>query len=84
MVIFRENSEDICAGLEFEAGSTEAKRLREMLTEFGGAWGELDENTGIGTKPISENGSKRLVRAAMDYAVAQGRKRVTVVHKGIS
>jgi len=82
MVIFRENSEDIYAGLEFEAGSTEANRLREMLAEFGGAWAELDENTGIGIKPISEIGSKRLVRAAMDYAVTHGRKRVTLVHKG--
>ncbi|TFV57116.1 NADP-dependent isocitrate dehydrogenase [Mycobacterium sp. PS03-16] len=82
MVIFRENSEDIYAGLEFEAGSPEADRLRQMLTEFGGPWGGLHPGTGIGIKPISENGSKRLVRAALDFAVSHGRKRVTLVHKG--
>jgi isocitrate dehydrogenase len=82
MVIFRENSEDIYAGLEFEAGSPEAERLRQILAEFSGPWAGLRERTGIGVKPISERGSKRLVRAAMDYAVSHGRKRVTLVHKG--
>src|SRR6478752_1983713 len=62
MVIFRENTEDIYAGLEFEAGSAEAKRLREMLAEFGGKWAEIREDSGLGLKPISETGSKRLVR----------------------
>jgi len=82
MVIFRENSEDIYAGLEFEAGSPEADRIRQMLAEFGGPWAGLRPGTGLGIKPISEHGSKRLVRAAMDFAVSHRRKRVTLVHKG--
>src|SRR3954453_22205478 len=82
MVIFRENTEDIYAGLEFEAGSAEAKRLREMLAEFGGKWAEIREDSGLGLKPISETGSKRLVRAALNYAIDRGRKSVTLVHKG--
>src|SRR3954468_17457041 len=82
MVIFRENTEDIYAGLEFEAGSPEAKRLREMLSEFGGNWAAIREDSGLGIKPISETGSKRLVRAALNYAVDRGRKSVTLVHKG--
>src|SRR3954464_1202424 len=82
MVIFRENTEDIYAGLEFEAGSPEAKRLREMLAEFGGKWAEIREDSGLGIKPISETGSKRLVRAALNYAIERGRKSVTLVHKG--
>src|SRR3954453_19530775 len=82
MVIFRENTEDIYAGLEFEAGSAEAKRLREMLAEFGGKWAEIREDSGLGLKPISETGSKRLVRAALNYAINRGRKSVTLVHKG--
>src|ERR1700716_3464907 len=73
MVIFRENTEDIYAGLEFEAGSPEAKRLREMLAEFGGKWAEIREDSGLGIKPISETGSKRLVRAALNYTIARGR-----------
>ena len=59
MVIFRENTEDIYAGLEVEAGSPEAKRMREMLAEFGGKWANIREDSGIGIKPISETGSKR-------------------------
>ncbi|MEY2435013.1 MAG: isocitrate dehydrogenase [Acidimicrobiaceae bacterium] len=82
MVIFRENTEDIYAGLEFEAGSPEAKRLREMLAEFGGKWAEIREDSGLGIKPISETGSKRLVRAALNYAIQRGRSSVTLVHKG--
>ena len=82
MVIFRENTEDIYAGLEFESGSPEAKRLREMLAEFGGKWAEIREDSGLGVKPISETGSKRLVRAALNYAIKRGRKSVTLVHKG--
>jgi isocitrate dehydrogenase len=82
MVIFRENTEDIYAGLEFEAGSAEAKRLREMLAEFGGKWAEIREDSGLGIKPISETGSKRLVRAALNYAIDRGRRSVTLVHKG--
>jgi isocitrate dehydrogenase len=82
MVIFRENTEDIYAGLEVEAGSPEAKKLREMLAEFGGKWATIREDSGIGIKPVSETGSKRLIRAALNHAVKRGRKKVTLVHKG--
>jgi len=80
MVIFRENTEDIYAGLELEEGTEEVKRLIELLRrEFG--W-EIRPDSGVGIKPISETGSKRLVRAAINYAVANNRKSVTLVHKG--
>src|SRR5882672_7092921 len=80
MVIFRENTEDIYAGLEVEEGTPEAKRLIEILKkEFG--W-DIREDSGVGIKPISETGSKRLIRAAIKYAVEKGRKSVTLVHKG--
>jgi isocitrate dehydrogenase len=82
MVIFRENTEDIYAGLEVEAGTPEAKRLREMLAELGGKWANIREDSGIGIKPISETGSKRLVRAALNHAVRRNRQSVTLVHKG--
>jgi isocitrate dehydrogenase len=82
MVIFRENTEDIYAGLEVEEGTPEAKRMLELLKEFGGKWAEIREDSGIGIKPVSETGSKRLVRAALNYAVARNRKSVTLVHKG--
>src|SRR3954453_12262149 len=78
MVIFRENTEDIYAGLEVEAGTDEAKRLIALLkTELG--W-NIREDSGVGIKPISETGSKRLVRAALQYAKVKGRKSVTLVH----
>jgi isocitrate dehydrogenase len=80
MVIFRENTEDIYAGLEVEAFSPEAAKLRQLLHDAMG-W-DIREDSGIGIKPISEFGSKRLIRAALDYAVARGRKSVTLVHKG--
>src|ERR1700726_4123915 len=80
MVIFRENTEDIYAGLEVEEGTPEAKRLIEILKkEFG--W-DIREDSGIGIKPISETGSKRLIRAAIKYAVEHDRPSVTLVHKG--
>src|SRR5579862_5964903 len=80
MVIFRENTEDIYAGLEVEEGTPEAKRMVELLKkEFG--W-DIREDSGVGIKPISETGSKRLIRAAIKYAVEKGRKSVTLVHKG--
>src|SRR5436309_9944028 len=82
MVIFRENTEDIYAGLEFEAGSAEAKRLLDMLAEFGGKWAQIRPDSGLGVKPVSETGSKRLIRAALNYAIVRGRKSVTLVHKG--
>lgn len=80
MVVFRENTEDVYAGLEVQAGSAEAERLAGFLKkEFD--W-KIRENSGIGIKPISEMGSKRLVRAALEYAVKNNRRSVTLVHKG--
>jgi len=80
MVIFRENTEDIYAGLEVESGSAEAKKLIELLRDAF-KW-EIRPDSGIGIKPVSETGSKRLIRAALNYAVRRGRKSVTLVHKG--
>ena len=80
MVIYRENTEDVYAGKELLAGSSEAKRLIEFLAEEFG-W-EIRPDSGIGIKPISETGSKRLVRAAISFALANDRKNVTLVHKG--
>jgi isocitrate dehydrogenase len=80
MVIFRENTEDVYAGMEVQAGTPEAADLSRFLLErFGWA---LKPNTGIGIKPISEEGSKRLIRAAIRYALDHDRKSVTMVHKG--
>ena len=80
MVIFRENTEDIYAGLEVQAYSDEAKRMIELLhDEFG--W-DIRPDSGVGIKPVSESGSKRLIRAAINYSVKNGRKSVTLVHKG--
>jgi isocitrate dehydrogenase len=80
MVIFRENTEDIYAGIEAEAGSPEAARVREMVREVFGR--EISEDSGIGIKPISKTGSQRLQRAAIEYAVKKNRKTVHWVHKG--
>jgi len=80
MVVFRENTEDIYAGLEVEAMSPDALKLRELLEDAFG-W-KIREDAGIGIKPISKTGSQRLQRAALEYAVAKGRKRVHWVHKG--
>ena len=80
MVIFRENTEDIYAGLEVEAFTPEAKKLRDLLKDSFG-W-EIREDSGIGIKPISKSGSQRLQRAALNYAIERGRNRVTWVHKG--
>ncbi len=80
MVIFRENTEDIYAGMEVEAGTPEALKMIEMLHDAFG-W-EIREGSGIGVKPISKMGSQRLQRAAIEYAVKRGRKRVHWVHKG--
>jgi len=80
MVIFRENTEDVYAGLEVEEGTPEAATLIEMLREQFG-W-DIKPDSGIGIKPISESGSKRLVRAAIKYAVERKRTSVTLVHKG--
>ena len=80
MVIFRENTEDIYAGLELEAGTPEVAKLVEFLHDTYG-W-KIKEGSGIGIKPISESGSKRLIRAAYQHAIARGRKNVALVHKG--
>jgi isocitrate dehydrogenase len=80
VVIFRENTEDIYAGIEFEAGTPENAKLAKFLREEFGS--EFFENAGLGIKPVSEFGSKRLVRAAIQYAIDHKRKSVTLVHKG--
>jgi isocitrate dehydrogenase len=80
MVIFRENTEDVYAGLEVQANSPEAVNLIEYLHDALG-W-DVREGSGIGIKPVSELGSKRLIRAAIDYALRHGRDSVTMVHKG--
>ncbi len=79
MVIFRENTEDVYAGLELEAGSPDAEKLRAFVKEQFG-W-EVREMSGLGLKPISEEGSKRLIRAAIKYAQIHDRESVTLVHK---
>jgi isocitrate dehydrogenase len=83
MVIFRENSEDIYAGIEFQAGTAEAKRVVEFLQNDMGATNiRFPDTAGIGIKPVSQEGTERLVRAAIDYALDNGRQSVTLVHKG--
>ena len=80
MVIFRENTEDIYTGMEAASGSPEAARLIELLADSFG-W-EIRPDAGLGIKPVSKFGSQRLQRAALDYAVRRGRRRVHWVHKG--
>jgi isocitrate dehydrogenase len=80
MVIFRENTEDVYAGRELEEGTPEVKRLLEFLHDSYG-W-DIRPDSGLGIKPVSETGSKRLVRAAINYALKNDRKSVTLVHKG--
>ena len=83
MVIFRENSEDIYAGIEYQAGTPEAKKVVEFLTgEMGATKMRFTDGVGIGIKPISEEGTKRLVRKAIQYAIDQDLPSVTLVHKG--
>lgn len=82
MVVFRENTEDIYAGIEFAAGSAEAKRLQDFLTGDLGVVYNFSDTTGVGVKLVSEEGSKRLVRAAITYAIAHQRPSVSLVHKG--
>ncbi len=80
MVIFRENTEDVYAGLEMQEGSEQALQLIDYLeSSFG--W-SIRRDSGVGIKPVSETASKRLVRAALTYAVRRGRRSVTLVHKG--
>jgi isocitrate dehydrogenase len=83
MVNFRENTEDVYAGIEWEAGTEEVEQVREFVEEEMGFDGSIHEGpVGIGIKPISEFGTKRLVRQAIDYALANDRDSVTLVHKG--
>jgi isocitrate dehydrogenase len=80
MVVFRENTEDVYAGIEWKEGSREALQLREFLEKEMGK--KVREDSGIGIKPISRFGTKRLVRMAIQYALSHGRRSVTLVHKG--
>jgi isocitrate dehydrogenase len=83
MVIFRENTEDIYAGIEYKAGTPEVKKVIDFLQkEMGVKKIRFPETSSIGVKPVSEEGSKRLIRAAIHYAIANNRKSVTLVHKG--
>lgn len=83
MVIFRENTEDIYAGIEYPQGSDQAQKLIDFLqNELGVTKIRFPGSSGLGIKPVSEEGTKRLVRAAIDYALSEGRKSVTLVHKG--
>jgi isocitrate dehydrogenase len=85
VVFFRENTEDIYAGIEFEAGSAETKKFLKLFKEtFPKEYAKIrfPETSGIGIKPISQEGSERLVRAAINYALINQRKSVTLVHKG--
>ena len=83
MVIFRENSEDIYAGIEFQADSDEAKKVVDFLiSEMGATKIRFPENVGIGVKPVSSEGTKRLVRKSIQYAIDQNLPSVTLVHKG--
>ena len=79
VVIYRENTEDVYAGIEYPAGSAEAKKLIALIEEFGR---KIRHDSGIGIKPISKTGSQRLVRRAIEYALERNRKSVTLVHKG--
>jgi isocitrate dehydrogenase len=83
MIIFRENTEDIYAGIEFRAGTPEAgKVIRFLQDEMGVKAIRFPASSAIGIKPVSEEGTKRLMRAALDHAIRHGRKSVTLVHKG--
>ena len=83
MVIFRENTEDIYAGIEYEQGTEEAKKVIDFLQDEMGVENiRFPETSGIGIKPISEEGTKRLVRSAIEYALDNNRRNVTLVHKG--
>lgn len=80
VVIFRENTEDVYAGIEYAAGTPENEKLARFLREEMGA--EFFEGSGLGIKPISAFGTKRLMRAALRFAIERGRKSITIVHKG--
>lgn len=80
MVIFRENTEDLYLGIEYKSGSPEARKLIEFMRESMGV--EISPQAGIGLKPMTEKGSKRLIRKAIAHALANGRNSVTLMHKG--
>lgn len=80
MTVFRENTEDVYAGIEYQSGSPEARKLIEFLVDELGA--KIDATASVGIKPITPAGSKRLVRKAIDFAIAEGKPSVTLVHKG--
>ena len=85
MVIFRENTEDIYAGIEFQEGTEDCAKMQKMLAEaFPDRFKKIrfPESSALGIKPVSREGTERLVRAAIDYALALGRQSVTLVHKG--
>jgi isocitrate dehydrogenase len=83
MIIFRENSEDIYCGIEFQAGSEESKKLVKILKDdFGTDKIRFPDSVGLGVKPISKEGTARLVKKAIDYAIENNRSSVTLVHKG--
>ena len=83
MVIFRENTEDIYAGIEYQEGTDAVKKLISFLQDEMGVKNiRFPLTSGIGIKPVSKDGSERLVRAAIEYAIEHGRKSVTLVHKG--
>jgi isocitrate dehydrogenase len=85
MVIFRENTEDIYAGIEFQHGTPETEQLKKLLAgTFPKLFAKIrfPETSGIGLKPVSQQGTERLVRAAIEYAIDSGRDSVTLVHKG--
>jgi isocitrate dehydrogenase len=79
VVIFRENTEDVYSGIEFQESSDRARKMIEFLSDFGY---QVNEDSGIGVKPISITGTKNIVRRAIQYAIAHNRKLVTIVHKG--
>src|ERR687896_253527 len=79
LVVVRENHEDLYAGIEFEQGSPEARKLIDFIADLGAR--RIREDSGISIKPISVTGTKRIVRGAFDYAIKNGRKKVTAVHK---
>ncbi|MDR2488609.1 MAG: isocitrate dehydrogenase (NADP(+)) [Desulfovibrio sp.] len=80
MVIFRENTEDVYVGLEWESGTPESRQIAELVKKISGR--DIREGSGIGIKPISKFGTQRLVRKAIQYALLNGRESVTMVHKG--
>ena len=84
IVIYRENTEDVYAGIEFKEGTPESKKILDFLNDemLAGSKKKIREDSGIGIKPISITGTKRLVRAAIAYALKHGRKSVTMMHKG--